>query len=91
MKIIFLCALLCVIAPMISEETTADSGTTAQVSKTCPNNDEYCLECTAKICVRCGASYWDPNTGTCKPPPVPIDNCKWIFSRHFSKEFLIFL
>lgn len=70
-------ALLCLMAPMASEETTEEETTvTAQVSKTCPNNDEYCLECTSKICIRCGASFWDPNSGTCKPPKVRIDNCK---------------
>lgn len=76
MKYLFVWALLCLLSPMASEETTEDnSQVTVQVKKTCPNNDQYCLECTAKICVRCGASYWDPNTGTCKPPKVRIDNC----------------
>ena len=71
-----LLTLVLVTSKIKSEETTEGSTVTAQVKKTCPNADEYCLECTTKICVRCGASYWDPNTATCRPPKVPIQNCK---------------
>ena len=60
----------------IYSEETEETTVTAQVKKTCPNNDQYCLECSGSECKRCGASYWDPNTGMCKAPIVKIDNCK---------------
>ena len=92
--LIHIISILLMISTIHMEETTEESTTTAQVKKTCPNKDEYCLECLGSQCIRCGASYWDPNTEMCKAPIVKIDNCKiiiFLFNQIYNFPFSIYL
>ena len=75
--ILKLMILLAMIGFVSSEEetNTGNNEVTPVVAKKCPNNDAYCLECNGSTCNRCGASFWNSNTGKCNPPKIKIDNC----------------